>query len=434
MTLATDVGPAPMHVGAVLVVDAADRGLEPEAVARSVERRVGAVPRLRQVLQPTPFGLGRDVWVDAPGFDAGDHVHVVRCPAPGDEGALLGLAAEVLATPFPADRPRWQATVVHGLADGRLALVPTFHHVVADGVGGLAVLASLVDGATVPDRQPPPAAPPSTAALVRDVARSRAAAVRSLPAAARRTWTALVELLAGGIRLPARCSLNQPGGPRRRLGVVRTDLAAVLAVAHAAGATLNDVVLVAVGDALDALLRRRDEHVTTFVVSVPVSGRRSTDVTELGNQVGVVPVEVPADGPQDQRLAVVSERMRAVRAQPRGASTSVIGPLFGLLARLGIFRWFVEHQRLVHTFVTNVRGPEERLAFLGAEVEQVLPMTATPGNVTVSFAVLSYAGTLALVVVADADACTEDEVALLQEGLDEALARLATTDVSRPAP
>jgi hypothetical protein len=211
---------------------------------------------------------------------------------------------------------------------------------------------------------------------------------------------------------------------------VRSDLAAVLAAAHAAGATLNDVVLVAVGDALDALLRRRGEHVATFVVSVPVSGRRSTDVTQLGNQVGVVPVEVPADGPPDQRLAVVSERMRAVRAQPRGASTSVIGPLFGALARLGIFRWFVEHQRLVHTFVTNVRGPEERLALLGAEVEQVLPMTATPGNVSVSFAVLSYAGTLALVVVADADACTEDEMALLQGALDEAL---AASEVSRPA-
>lgn len=420
-----------MHVGAVLVLAAA--GHDPDAVALEVQRRLGAVARLRQVLVHTPPGLGRAIWVDAADFDPSAHVRVVRCPEPADERALLRLATEVLATPLPPDRPRWQVTVVHGLEGGGLALVPTFHHVVADGIGGLAVLASLVDGSVPPEAPPAPAAPPSTTALLVDVVRSRVAAVRSLPTALRQAWAALGQLRHGP-RSPARCSLQQPGGPRRRLGVVRTDLREVLDAARGAGATLNDVVLVAVGDALGELLRRRGEHVASFVVSVPVSARRSADVADLGNQVGVVPVEVPAEGAAGDRLVEVSERMRSVRARRIGAAISVVGPLFGVLARLGAFRWFIDHQRLVHTFVTNVRGPDERLALLGAQVEQVLPLTAAPGNVTVSFAVLSYAGVLSLVVIADADACTEEEVVVLVEALDAGLAEVCGAAVSRPVP
>src|SRR6185437_6270350 len=57
-------------------------------------------------------------------------------------------------------RPLWSAVVVTGLADGGSALLVVLHHVVADGVGGLAVLAALADGAPSPGplRQHPPGA------------------------------------------------------------------------------------------------------------------------------------------------------------------------------------------------------------------------------------------------------------------------------------
>jgi len=77
--------------------------------------------------------------------------------------------------------------------------------------------------------------------------------------------------------------------------------------------------------------------------------------------------------------------------------------LFRLLAAVGFWGWFTNHQRLVHTFVTNVRGPAEPLAFASAPVEAVLPVPATTGNVSVSFAALSYAGTLWLTVLSDPD-------------------------------
>ena len=77
-----------------------------------------------------------------------------------------------------------------------------------------------------------------------------------------------------------------------------------------------------------------------------------------------------------------------------GASSTLLGPAFRVLARLGMFRWFVDRQRVVTTFVTNLRGPRSQVKFLGATVTDITPVTSITGNVTISFAALSYAGTL----------------------------------------
>ena len=72
-----------------------------------------------------------------------------------------------------------------------------------------------------------------------------------------------------------------------------------------------------------------------------------------------------------------------------------------LLAATGLLRRFINRQRLVHTFATNLRGPERLLTFAGTPVQAVIPITSTTGNVTVTFAALSYAGTLLITVLSD---------------------------------
>ena len=97
--------------------------------------------------------------------------------------------------------------------------------------------------------------------------------------------------------------------------------------------------------------------------------------------------------------AAASERKRAAR----GTSAGLLGPLFRLLAAAGLLRWFFNHQRLVTTFVTNLRGPAEPLTLDGAALNAVLPIPETTGNISVTFAALSYAGTLWLTVLSDPD-------------------------------
>lgn len=429
MTLASDVGPAPMHVGAVLRL--AEAPTDASSLVDLLGRRVEAVPRLHQRLVRPALGLGRPVWVDDPAFDPRHHVDVVACPAPADETALLALATRRMAAALPDDRPPWRATVITGLEDGSAAVLVVFHHVLADGIGGLAVLAQLVDGAPAPPERAFPAPAPPVSVLLADAWRTRLRALRRVGPALRGLVDGLRALRTGRAGRALRCSLLQRCGPRRRFVVVRSPLAPLRRAAHAHGGTVNDVVLAAAADGLRSLLQERGEQVDRFVVSVPVSMRRRTDSADLGNQVGVVPLEVPTSAAVTDQLAEIVRRTAAAKEVPRGASTSVLGPLFRALAAVGLFRPFVEHQRLVHTFVTNVHGPDEVLSLDGTPIVQATALSATPGDVTASFTVLSYAGTLAITIVADEATCPDVEV--LRDALAGRLAELVA-EPGEPGP
>ena len=138
-----------------------------------------------------------------------------------------------------------------------------------------------------------------------------------------------------------------------------------------------------------------------FVVSIPVSSRPQVGHGELGNQSGVVPVLLPATGTFPARLASTAQVTRAAKSHQRGASTALLGPLFRVLATMGIYQRFIDHQRLIHTFVSNLKGPETAVALLGCPITGIIPLSVATGNVTVAFTALSYAGSLVITISAD---------------------------------
>jgi WS/DGAT/MGAT family acyltransferase len=352
----------------------------------------------------TPLGCGRPIWLTDPDFDLRLHVRARPCAPPGDESALLRAAAEVVFERLPPDRPLWSATLVSGAEVGD-ALVVTFDHVLADGIGGLAVLAGIVDDG-VPSTDGSTIERPTSTAMFVDAWRERLGHLRRAGhgvALVREAWAEL-----GRGRTAARCALNVPIGNERQFEVVRVPLQPVVDLGHRVGVTVNDVVLTAIGGALARTMADRGVDVPdAFVVSVPVSARQSTDPGTLGNHVGVMPVAVPTLGAPADRLQATAAERRRHQAGPAAASAGLLGPLFRLLVRLGLFRWFVAHQRLIHTVATNLRGPTDPLRFAGREVTAVVPLTSLAGNVPVAFAVLSYAGTLGVTVVSDPVACPD---------------------------
>jgi diacylglycerol O-acyltransferase len=403
MQLALGAGGPAGHIGAVLVLDAGPGFSVPEA-RRLLGERIQAVPRLRQRLHRAPPGCGRPYWADDPAFDPRAHIRETRCPRPGDERTLLDLAAAEFAAPLPRSRPLWSAVFVTGLADGGTGLIIVMDHVLADGVAGLAMLGSLADQFASPPAGragefPVPA--PRPRALAADAWTCWLRGFADLAASLRRFRQGLAEL---GDRPPRglpRTSLSKPTGPERRLDVVTADLAAVRALGHACGGTVNDVVLAAVAGALRALLASRGEELPRVTVSVLVSARQAAGDGQPGNRIGVMPVTVPADGDLGARVTRVAAITRERKSRARGESAALLVPGFLLLARTGLLRWFVNHQRLVQTFVTNLRGPEERLTVAGAPVRAMIPVPATTGNVPVTFGVLSYAGALRIAVLSD---------------------------------
>ena len=406
MSLVSDRHDPPMQVGAILLLDVGDH-LDSAQLSEVVKRRLTSVPRLRQNLVDVPFGCGRPVWVDYPGFDFNEHFAVVQGPGPITEDNMVGFAAAQLTIRLPRDRPLWAATLLIGEGDGRAALVLVVHHVLADGTAGLAVLGRLMDGAPSLPAPDFPRPAPSLVRLAVDTAASRVRSVGRLPVMVRRLSSAVIELGPSLRTKAAPCSLNRPTGTHRQVRTVRTDLTPVARLAHQHGATVNDVILTAITGALHLLLAERGEHMPGLVVSIPVSSRPKVDHGELGNQSGVVPVLLPAAGAFDDRLAATAQITRAAKSHQRGASTALLSPVFRVLARLGIYQRFIDHQRLIHTFVSNLKGPETAQTLLGCPITGIIPLSTATGNVTVAFTALSYTGSLVITISADPDTCPD---------------------------
>jgi diacylglycerol O-acyltransferase / wax synthase len=421
--LATDRGSVPMNIGAVLEFDRAHGPSLTEVYALLAER-LPAIPRLRQRLRRAPIGCGRPIWVDDADFDLERHLTARNWPAPGGRRELLDVAAELVCNRLDQSRPLWRACVVTDSAGDGVALVLVFHHVLADGLGGLAVLATLADLGPRHFDQDFPRRAPRWDELAVDATRLRLNAVRGLVTGLRRGVAGIRELGIGptGPRLVEKTFLNRPTSARRRLDTVAVSLADVVAVAHRVGGTVNDVVLAAVTGASFKILAARGDHPARLVVSVPVSGRRSTTTDRLGNDTGVRPIAVPALADDHARLAKIINMTGSAAALQRASSAVPLGLAFRGLSRLGLFRLFVEHQRLVHTFESNLRGPAEPVFFGGHRIRAIVPAAVNPGNVGVSFDVLSYAGVLGVTVVTDPRIVTEPD--RLAEDLTQVFASL----------
>ena len=244
--LATDRGSVPMNIGAVLEFDTA--GGPSLAAVRALSERVPTIPRLRQRLRRVPFGCGRPVWVDDPDFVLDRHLLEREWPTPGGDRQLLDVAAELICQRLDTDRPLWRACLVTDLLGGQAALILVLHHVLADGLGGLAILAALADPGLPAPTRTFPQRPPQWRELAVDAAREKIRVASTLPTRLRRGLAGLRELGLGPRRprLIERTSLNRPTSERRQFATVTVPLADIVTAAHRAGGTVNDVVLAAV--------------------------------------------------------------------------------------------------------------------------------------------------------------------------------------------
>ena len=267
----------PQDIGALGVLDGtslldSDGRFRIEAAKQAVEGRLHLLPRFRQVLCVPRRGLGGPLWVDAPAFDLGDHVRVEQLHAPADEATLLRAVERLRRRRLDKSRPLWEMWFLTGLPDQRIGLFVRLHHVVADGIAGVAELSALLD--TAPSTAMAPARPwapkpwPSARHLLLDNLERRIAKLGSGLKKVTRPAAMLgprTRRDARAARAPRRrnqdpeTSLNRVIGQDRTLALVRSSLELVDEVAHAHGATVNDVLLAMIAGGLRGLLWNRDE-------------------------------------------------------------------------------------------------------------------------------------------------------------------------------
>lgn len=446
-TLWPDAVGWPQDIGALAILDG-PRLLEPDGRLRldvlrtAIESRLHLIPRFRQVPYAPRRGLGRPLWVDVQRFDIANHVNVVALPAPAGEGQLVDTVEELRRRPLSHDRPLWHLWFLTGLPGGRVGMYMKVHHVIADGVAGVALLSALLDVSPVvpPGAVHPwePDAMPSARELAADnIGRGAAAIGRALATLARPittarrvrdAWPAVNETF-GAPPVP-RTSFNRPLGPGRKLVLVRERLDDAKQIAHAYGATVNDVLLTGLCGGLRTVLAGRGElhDGLTLRAYVPVALHRGPSGNARGNHDGVMVVPLPVG---EANPAWRLKRIAELTAERKRRSRPAAGTLLrnGLTQRA--FLRVMARQRWANVYAANVPGPPTPLYLAGARIVEVFPLVPLIGNVTIGIGALSYAGQFNITAVTDSAACPEADV--FADGVRDTLHDLASDLVDQLA-
>ena len=404
------------------------------------------MPRYRQKLAFPRLEAGRPFWVDDPNFNLDYHVRHTALPKPGSDEQLRNLVGRIFSQRLDRSKPLWEVWIIHGLEDGRFALISKTHHALVDGVAGVDIATVLFDLSPVPAEPEPddwtPAPEPSDVDLVAEGVRALVKTPFSLAGRAlgavqhpgetiervREAAEGLGEVVWAGDEpragraaqrrdrpAPARALGPEPPGrlqgdqerPRRNRQRRRADR-------RRRGAPQRGCRIAAsapTGLELRAL--------------VPVSIRSQDERGALGNRIAAMrgPLPVYVDDPVE-RLQVVREGMGQLKESKQALGAEVIAGLTDfapptLLAQASRLNFST---RLFNLIVTNVPGPQFPLYLLGREMQEIVPIAFLPENHALAVAIMSYNGKVDFGLLADYDAVPDIDA--FATHLEESLAEL----------
>ena len=333
---------------------------------------------------------------------------------PGEPEQLIELVERLHVPLLDRDRPLWCYTLIEGLASGQVGLHTKAHHACMDGMASQELLRRFYS--TSPDPVPfepvsalPREPEPTAVAMLRDayghLAGQSAKALRAVPGAARRLFQAGTRAAEGG--LPARAPRTRfdvTVTAERSCAMVTLPFSGVRAIAHANGATVNDVVMALCGRALRTYLAEKDELPTKPLIAfVPVSLRSEGDA-HLDNQVFGMMTELAThlDDPVEQ-LAEVHDAA-AVAKEQAGELGQLMPQDFGFLGApaliegvvglAGSLRLLERLPQMFNLVISNVPGPREPLYLCGAKLLGQYPMSMPLHGCALNMTVFGYAGSL----------------------------------------
>jgi len=410
----------PMHVaGLQLFEKPADAG---DDFARNLFESALAVEEISPLFKKRPYSsvgtLGQWVWTEDKQFDIEHHVRHNALPQPARIRELLELVSRLHGTRLARERPLWEAHIVEGLADGRVAMYTKLHHALVDGISAMRLMQSVLS--TDPDKRDMPL--PFDARAARRTAKARDEAERNLasvPMSALRTAMGLTAEAAGlpgafiktltkGIRNETSAlSLHAPKTMfnvditgSRRFAAQDWPLDRIRGIAKASGTTLNDVVLAMCSGAVRAYLDEMGELPDSSLVSMVPVGLKSRGADSMagggGNAVGSVMVRLGTDlaDPAD-RLRSVHRSMKAgkealgsmtpnqiVAMSALGMAPSIVIPMLRLN---GIVR------PPFNLIISNVPGPRSTQYLNGARLTGTYPVSVPMNGMALNITCNSYA-------------------------------------------
>jgi diacylglycerol O-acyltransferase len=410
----------PMHVGGLQLFrkpDGAGRDF-----VRTMYAELGDVDRIAPLFLKRPTRTvstgGQWAWTDDDQFDLEYHLRHSALPKPGRIRELLELSSRLHGTRLARERPLWEAHVVEGLRDGRVAMYTKMHHALVDGVSSMRLLQATLS--TDPDERD--MAPMWAAGATRSPSRSRpddeTPRLLDLPSSAIRTAlgisaeaaglpAALLRTLARGVRnetsavslFAPRTILNQRITGSRRFAAQDWPIERIRGVGKATGTTVNDVVLAMCSGAMRRyLLDLAALPDAPLVAMVPVSlklGDVQSASTSGGNAIGCVMVTLGTDLPDPAaRLQTIHHSMKDGKDALRSMSPAQIMAMSALGMAPALAVPMLRLQGIVrppfNLIISNVPGPTKAHYWNGAQLEGVYPLSIPIHGMALNITCTSY--------------------------------------------
>ena len=390
----------PYHVNMVNIFDPATcPGDAPtyEDICEAIELTLPLAPTFRRKIVRVPLDLDYPYWVEDADFDLEYHMRHLALPKPGNWDQFRAQVARLIDRPLDLTRPPWEMTIIDGLdaidglSPGCFAMVLKVHHSAIDGAAGVELLNNLYQQSPedrpqrVKDRWRPEPVPTNTDLLQRAWVHGftkPVAIARLLLSNASSLARAVVDDLRHEdeeeeeeLHVP-KTRLNGTVSAHRVWDDVRCSLDDLKRVRRRVeGATINDVCLAIVGEAMRRYLKAHDDLPReSLVTAMPISTRTPEQAKAGGNQITVTRVSLHTDIDDPiERVAAISEESREKKAVQDGVVMPVLleavqnlpGALVGVALRA---LPLAGTPAITNTMLTNVPGPLTPYYLLGAKV------------------------------------------------------------------
>ncbi|MGY2704663.1 MULTISPECIES: WS/DGAT/MGAT family O-acyltransferase [unclassified Nocardioides] len=413
----------PMHVGGLQLFE------KPEGAGRNYGREM--YESMRDVEEIAPLFLkrphrslstgGQLVWVEDEQFDIDHHIRHSGLPKPGRVRELLDLSSRLHSTRLAWERPLWEAHIIEGLRDGRVALYTKVHHSLVDGISAMRLVQSTLSPDAATREMPPPwdartrrdrpqrtkSDETSLAEIPTQVMRSAlgiAAEAAGMPGALIKTISKGVRNETSSISLHApRTIFNQKITGSRRFAAQDWEIERLHRIGKATGTTINDVVLAMCGGAVRRYLLEHDALPEAPLVAMVPVGLKAKEShiasTEGGNAVGAVMCQLGTDlhdpagrlegihaSMLDGKEALSGMTPAQIMAMSAlGQAPAIVAPL---LRMSGIIR------PPYNLIISNVPGPRSTQYWNGAKLVGHYPLSIPINGMALNITCISYDGNL----------------------------------------
>ena len=406
----------------------------------TLEQRFLTYPRFKQKAVQDPTGAW---WEDDKKFDVKDHIRKAKLPGRAGKKELQEYVSQMASIGLDFTKPLWQFHLIENYQGGGSALLTRIHHCYADGVALISVMLSMTGDSAESSLAKPKLkdknAKGRDAGDDMDFWTSVTRPMASVWSGAMKLTRGLIEqgleiakdpstmreFATKGMELAdelRKIAMMEPDSPTRFKGMLGRGkrvawcdplpLGEVKVIGKTLHCSINDVLLSTAAGALRDYMERRGDKTEGVELRavVPVNLRPTEKAGELGNQFGLVFVDLPI-GIEDpiERMLIVRKRMQELK----GSSQPIVA--FVLLSAIGMGPKILQDQisgligRNASAVMTNVPGPQKPLFFAGREIDQIDFWVPQSGGIGMGLSILTYNGKVQFGLITDAGLVPDPE-------------------------